>query len=126
MALRYITSNKAFSLLEVILAVAILSVGIVSILQAFSFSARVTGLSLDMIRASFLSEDKLQEIEFKEMMGKFDQIPQQFSEDAGKFGIQYSLNQLADSASLYQLDFNINWDRSGRKESINIATFLRK
>ncbi len=123
---RYVTSNKAFSLLEVILAVAILSVGIVSILQAFSFSARVTGLSLDIIRAVFLSEDKLQEIEFKEISGKLDQVPQQFDEDEGKFNIQYSVNQLAAAANLYQLDFDINWDRSGRQESITISTLLRK
>jgi len=124
--LRYVTSNKAFSLLEVILAVAILSVGIVSILQAFSFSARVTGLSLDMIRAVFLSEDKLQEIEFKEISGKLDQVPQQFNEDEGRFNIQYSISQLAATTDLYQLDFGINWNRSGRQESITISTLLRK
>jgi len=68
----------------------------------------------------------LQEIEFKEISGKLDQVPQQFNEDEGRFNIQYSISQLAATTDLYQLDFGINWNRSGRQESITISTLLRK
>ena len=62
MELNYKPQDKAFSLLELIVAVAILSVGITVVLQAISSSAAATGLSNDIINAVFLAKDKIQEL----------------------------------------------------------------
>ena len=64
--MRSVISNRAFSLIELFVAVAILAVGITTILQAMGHSARVTGLSGDIVSALLLAEDKIQELEFKE------------------------------------------------------------
>lgn len=123
MALNYCFKNKAFSLLELIIAVAILSVGIIACLQAISFSARVTGLSCDYIDAVFLAEDKIQELELKEKQNLLQEEEAKDSRD--KFNWNYSL-KLDPDLKLYRLNFYISWERLNRNESINIDTYLKQ
>ena len=116
--------DKGFSLLETIIAIGILSVGIITVLEAFSFSARVTGLSADMVSAVFISEDKLQELEYKEAKGKIKDEPDSASGQTGKFSWEYSLS-LDTALDLYKLDYRITWVKAGREEQISINTYLR-
>lgn len=118
------SNKKAFSLLEIVVAVGILSVGIVSVMQAFSFSAKAAGLSGEIVRAEFLAQDKMQEWEFKESRGWLAQEPPQAQGVSGKFQWKYDLN-FDNSLQLYKLNLGIFWQRSGRKEEISIDTYLR-
>lgn len=122
--LRYKCNKKAFSLLELVVAIGILSVGIVSVMQAFSFSAKAAGLSEDIVRAEFLAQDKMQEWEFKESRGWLAQEPSQAQGVSGKFQWKYNLN-FDNSLQLYKLNLGIFWQRSGRKEEISLDTYLR-
>lgn len=117
--------NKAFSLLEVIVSISILSIGIVSLLQAFSAALRSTGLSSDIINAVFLAEDKLEELEFKEIQKTINQEPDTASANSGKFTCQTRLDFLSD-LNLYVLDMAVKWQRSGKEEKITLNTYLRK
>jgi len=122
--LRFKLNNKAFSLLELIITIAILSAGITVMLQAISFSSRTTGLSNDIIRTVFLAEDKLQELEFKEKQGLISQEP------ALKVGISDKFHWKNDlifdpDLNLYKLNFTINWQRGNRNEEINSKTYLK-
>lgn len=125
MELNCCLKSKAFSLLEVIIAVSILSIGIVVILQAFSFSARLTGLSADIINAVFLSEDKIQELEFKAAQGLIDREPRQLKDKNNKFQWQYLLVP-EPSLNLYRLDFDVSWQRANRQEALKLTTYLRQ
>lgn len=122
--LRFSRNNKAFSLLELIITIAIISTGITVILQAFSFASRVAGLSSDIIRADFLAEDKLQELEFKEKQGLINQEPAQSSGLSDKFQWKSDL-EFAPVTSLYKLKFVINWQRLNSQEDITVNTYLR-
>lgn len=122
--LRYKPKNKGFSLLELIITIAILSAGITVILQAFSFSARVTGLSNDIVKAVFLLEDKLQELDFKEKQGLIRQEPSLNSGVSDKFQWKNELSFDPD-LNLYKLNFTINWQRAKENEEINVKTYLR-
>lgn len=117
--------NNAFSLLESIIAVAILSAGIVVILQAVAFSARLAGLSNDFVKAVFLAEDKIQELEFKEKQGFIDSEPAQAKDKKDKFEWGYSL-VLDPDLNLYRLDFAVNWQRASRQEALKLTTYLRR
>lgn len=64
-----VIGKKALSLIELLVAITILSVGIVTALQALSISSRVAGLSFKMTKEILLTEDKMQEEEFKEKRG---------------------------------------------------------
>lgn len=124
---RFPKKSRGFSLLEVIIGVAILSTGIVLILQALTFSARITGVSCDTVKAIFLAEDKWQEIDFK--VGK--KIIDKASSDSGQrdgddFKWSYELAALEDNPDLYKLDLNINWQRGSREEKLELNTWLLK
>lgn len=116
--------NKGFSLLELIITIAILASGITVILQAFSFSSRTTGLSNDIIKAVFLAEDKLQELDFEERQGLISQEPPENNGISDKFQWNNSL-VLDPDLNLYKLNFTISWQRAGRAEEINTKTYLK-
>ncbi|KPK98753.1 MAG: hypothetical protein AMJ95_02590 [Omnitrophica WOR_2 bacterium SM23_72] len=123
MASKYSTKNRGFSLLELIMAVAILSAGIVVVLQALSFCAQATGLSCDIISAVFLAEDKLQELEFQEAQGA---LRETFDKgDSGRFGWARSVIWIED-LNLYKTDIKISWQRQGRSQALEASTYLRK
>ena len=118
--------NKAFSLLEVIIAIAVLSIGIVFILQAMSFSARVAGLAVDVVSTSFIAQDKMQELEFAAKTNKTNilaQGPKQNEPD--RFKYNYTLVDL-DPLKLYEVKFDIDWQRAGRAQKISLNTYLTK
>lgn len=124
MGLNYSQNKSGFSLLELIIAIAILTTGIIVVLQAFSYSARITGLSSDIIQAVSLTQDKMQELEFKEKQGLLTQEPSEVEGKEGKFEWQYLLEADTD-LKLYNLNFSIWWQRANRKEEIILNTFLK-
>lgn len=117
--------KRAFSLLELLVAITILSVGIVTVLQALSVSSRVAALSFDLVNANFLAENKMQEWEFKEKRGFLSKEPPAAEDKIGKFTWQYALNNLEPDLKLYHLNFNLSWERAKRQEKINLNTYLR-
>lgn len=117
--------KKALTLFELMITVAILGAGIISVMQAFSYSARIAGLCSDITRAVFIAEDKLQELEFKERRGELASEPPSVTAESGKFswGLQLAPD---DALKLYRLDFLLAWQRMGRKEEVAINTYLKK
>ncbi len=124
MGLSYNLKSNAFSLLELIIATAVLSIGIIVVLQAFSFAARTAMFSCDMIKAVFLSQDKMQELEFKEKQGLLEEEPSGTEGRAGKFQWKTEL-KADDNLSLYKFNFVVAWERANRTEEINLSTYLR-
>lgn len=117
-------NNKGFSLLELVVAIAVLTAGITAVLQALSYSARITGLSCDITNAVFLAGDKMQEFELKEKMKIINKQPAELNEKKDKFTLSYTLNPDS-TANLYGLQFDISWQRAGREEKLNLQTYLK-
>ena len=115
-------------MLELIIAVAILSIGIIVVLQALSFCARVTGLSCDYINAVFLGEDKIQELEFNvsQKLIDLDKELTKTGVENDKFNWEYQLLDLKPDLNLYKLNFKIMWERLNRNEIIDVNTYLRQ
>ena len=116
--------KRSFSFVELLVATAILSIGMVIILQALSVTSRVAGLTFDIVNATFLGENKMQEWEFWEKRGEIDRQPEENEGTVGKFGFRYALNLNRD-LQLYHLNFNITWKRANRQEETNLNTYLR-
>jgi len=124
-ALRKRTGAKgAFSFVELLVASAILAVGIVTILQALSFTSRIAGLTFDIVNGVFVCEDKMQELEFIERRGIVGDQPREGTGTIDKFNWQYSLD-LDHDLRLYRLNFNLAWNRTSREENLNLYTYLR-
>ena len=120
-----ITNNKAFSLLELIIAIAILSVGITAVLQAVSYSTSVAGLSCDMISAVMLAEDNLQELEYKESNKLLSGEAADCSGTLDRFNWSRTLEPEED-LDLYRLKFSVNWQKRNKQEGFTVDTYLRK
>jgi prepilin-type N-terminal cleavage/methylation domain-containing protein len=117
--------NKgAFSLLELVVAIALLSISLAVIIQAFSFSAKAAGLSGDITRAALLGQDKLQEWEFKEQRGSLGQEAPEAQDASGKFQWVSRLNFNPD-LEMFKLGLTISWLRAEQKEEFSLATYLR-
>jgi prepilin-type N-terminal cleavage/methylation domain-containing protein len=116
--------DKAFSLLELLISIAILSIGITVALQALSFSSRVTGLTLDMVKAVFLAEDKIQELEFYEKQKLTSSLAAEVNESQDKFAWAYRIWPEPEF-SLLRLDFEVVWQRANRNEKIELSTYLK-
>lgn len=122
--------TKGFSLLELIIAIAILSVGIVTVLEALSFTSRAAGLACDIIKASFLAEDKIQELGFKETQKLVISLPPEDSKEEGKFLWKYTLTpdtllSIPNVVGLYKLDFNIAWQKAAKERNLILSAYLR-
>ncbi|KPK97218.1 MAG: hypothetical protein AMJ95_10185 [Omnitrophica WOR_2 bacterium SM23_72] len=105
------------------MALAILSAGIVVVLQALSFCAQATGLSCDIVAAVFLAEDKIQELEFQEAQ---EALRETFEKgDSGRFSWARSVI-LDQDLNLYKTDIKISWQRQGRIQALEASTYLRK
>ncbi len=116
--------NRAFSLLEVVFVVALLSIGMTAIIRAFSFSARVAGYSCDMIAASFFAEDIFQELEFSERRAKINEQPSEGLFRRGKFEGRYTIIPVPDW-SICRLELVVKWLRANKEETIEFNTYLR-
>lgn len=125
MALSWNSKAQAFSLVELVISIAILSVGITVVLQALSFSARMSGLSCDIINAVFLAEDKLQELEFKEKQNLIDKQPVEVKGKSSKFDWVYAL-VFEPKFNLYKLQFDVSWQAATRKEELVLNTYLMR
>jgi prepilin-type N-terminal cleavage/methylation domain-containing protein len=120
---RQLRKNKGFSLLELVITVAILAVGIVAILQALTYSIKVTGTACDTVRAVFLAEDLAQELEFKEKNNLLDKVSSDHGE-VDKFKWNYDLSVNPGQNVLYDLELAVSWQRLNRSEKVELFTWL--
>lgn len=65
--------NQGFTLIEVIVSLAIIGVGIVAVLQLFSGGLRSIKVSDDYLRAAILAQNKMKELEIKYSYFKSDE-----------------------------------------------------
>lgn len=115
--------KRAFSLVELLVAIVILSIGIVTALQALSAASRIAALSSDIVNATFLIENKMQEWQYKEKHRLIAKEPLTAEQNLGKFSWHTAIN-LSRDLNLYQLNSNLSWERANRQEKINLNTYL--
>lgn len=117
-------ARRGFSMLELVIAIAVISISLVTALEAFSYSTNIAKLSGELENALFFAEDKLQELESKEQKKRLTQSPLAGSDFSGKFQRSYSLSKIAEQ-DIYRLDLEVSWARSKGREKINAATYLK-
>ena len=120
------SSAKGFSLLEVLVAVAILTGGILTVLGAISFSIRVGALSAARMEACLRAEDHLSEARFMESKNRLPESEDQILTDGR--GARFSLSPLPESSGsqkLHQLTLDVYWKSSGHEERLRFTELFR-
>lgn len=114
-------SNKAFSLLEVIISVAILSTAIVFIFRAFTMVLASVRFSQNITLACFLAEDKLWRLENKFPL---TDTSQEETLRNIKFEYNHELTK-TDTPELKQLKFTVSWiEKRENPYAIEFFTYL--
>jgi len=119
--------NKAFTLLEVLIALAILSTAIVFIFRSFTSSFSSTKFSQNITLACFFAENKIWELE-QEQKAKIGPIESQQGNQKlqGKdFKWSYQAKRLGNSNLVY-LEFIVYWQENLREKeySLEFDTYL--
>jgi prepilin-type N-terminal cleavage/methylation domain-containing protein len=118
-------SNRAFSLLEVLITAAILSSAVIFIFRAFAASLSAAKFSQNITLGCFLSEAKIWEISQQQKDSAMVLGRQQARE--GVFNWEAELSQL-EELGLAQLDFKLSWKEKAREADyvMDFLTYLRE
>lgn len=113
-------SNKAFSLAEVLISVAVLSTAIVVILRSFTASLSSVRFSQNITLACFLTKNKLWEI------GQKYKVDSSALKDAGSeliqdrnFNWEYEISD-TEISGLKQLKFIVSWKEKAREKEYSL------
>ncbi len=119
-------SNDGFSLLEVIVALAIMAMGFVTVLQLFSGSIRSVSLSEQYLKGTTLAHSKLGELEVNNYsVTEYEGI---FPDEKNyRWQLQVSphtspLNSKEDNIQLSEVTLNVLWEDAGKTRDVEIST----
>jgi len=124
-AYRIVASSKGFTLLEILVALAILATAVTIIFQLFSASLRNIAVSEDVVAASVRAEAKMREVLSKEELTEDSWTEN--TDDGYTFAVNISetLQQKTDSLSiqLLQIDVAITWTKNTKERSLRLKTY---
>ena len=119
-------NNDGFSLLEVIVALAIMAMGFVTVLQLFSGSIRSVSLSEQYLKGTTLAHSKLGELEVNNYSAsEFEGI---FPDEKNyQWQLEISphtspLNSKENNIQLSEVTLNVLWEEAGKTRDIEIST----
>ena len=119
-------SNDGFSLLEVIVALAIMAMGFVTVLQLFSGSIRSVSLSEQYLKGTTLAHSKLGELEVNNYsVTEYEGI---FPDEKNyRWQLQVSphtssLNSKEHNIQLSEVTLNVLWEDAGKTRDVEIST----
>jgi general secretion pathway protein I len=115
---------SGFTLLEVLVALAIVGIAVTAILQLFSSNLRVISASEDHVRASLMAEARMREIIDGEAL--VEKVWTETTSDGYRVDVAVSRVQTARAetigATLLQVDLSLSWRRGARNRTINLKT----
>ncbi|HDM38018.1 MAG TPA: type II secretion system protein [Candidatus Omnitrophica bacterium] len=139
-------TKQGFTLLEVMVAVAILSLGLSVVIHSFSTSLQALDTSLNLSKVALLAQKKLSEIELEDFLtegltsGEFEEDYSDFSwqveihplrieediwqmiEETGE-SIEM-LTELENNPVLYQVTITISWQTGDHERNMRFVTYL--
>lgn len=117
--------DKGFTLIEIMFAVVMLSFGLVLVLRSFATSLEGIKRAEKVKVASYLLEEKMEEI--KEKTREEDGIPRGnlFGEPNQDYKWDLSINQSDVSKDLNEVKLVISWQEGKNQRSIFATTYLQ-
>jgi len=123
------SKNKGFTLLEVMLAVAVLSLGLVMVVRSFATSLRAIKISHNFLVANLLLEERIwHKLEEERRTGGIipDEEQGEFAPPFEDFGYKISFEKQEDLPSLYKSTFEVFWQQRKSEWGTACVTYLRR
>ena len=124
--LQWIQNTKGSLLVEVLLAVVILSVSLTLIIQSMASSLRATVYSTGYSMALLLMENRLFHILYLPVTGAYAQESGQFPQPYNRYHYDLTISGLTGSEDLKkisQVDLDVSWSAKGAEKKISLATY---
>lgn len=130
-AKRFFKGKKAFSFIEAMVAIGILSVGIVFIFKAFFVCLDTYNHLTYRFYALNLLNNKIARAQV--FMNAFNQIPLDLSRETRTLTIDRRpvifessmvIRELKDLNGIYQLDFNVSWEERNRTIGLSRSSYI--
>jgi Tfp pilus assembly protein PilV len=110
---------RGFLLLEALIAIAILSLGIASLFSAYGWSLRSIETSRDHLRAAYLLEEKIWELE---RAGAAP--PSGAAEDPDLGPVAWTASNSSEAEAWTRWDLTLSWGRGERKRELSASACL--
>jgi len=129
-----LSAKQGFTLMEVLVALAVLSLGLVLVLQIISASLQAEGLSNFLTKATFLAQEKLAEqfmsdySELKDASGDFGETHPGFNWETKitSINLSHPENLDPDEDELRKIELNISWKVRNKLQKLNMVTFVAR
>jgi len=125
-------NNKGFSLLELIIAIAVLAVGLVGVLQIFPIGLRASQRAGMMTKAAFLAQNKIEDVK----LAGFDAITElppkiPLSGRDGDFEWAIKIDEIAPegveaSEDMRKITVTLTWPERNTTRSKEFITYVTK
>lgn len=120
-----LNSTKGFTLLEVLVALAILATAVTIIFQLFSASLRNIGVSEDVVLATVKAEAKLREVLSSEEL--IEDSWSETTDDGYTFAVNITetLQEKTDTlpVQVLQIDLAVSWLKNSKTRTLRLKTF---
>lgn len=126
------TKDSGFTLLEVMIAIAILGISVVLTMQLFAGALSSTALSRHYTEATFLARHKLEELGLDDQLKSGNQSGD-FEGDYEKYSWQaevspfalpqpIEMNEEAARPELLQIKLLVSWEERGKTQKVELVT----
>jgi len=118
----------AFSLVEVVISIAILSVGLIGAIRVFPVGLRASQRAELLSRATLAAERTVESLKLR----SWDELPLGESTSREEpFDLAVSIDQptpegVADSSRLKRISVTVSWTQEGRPRSLSVVTYVRR
>ena len=120
-----VASSKGFTLLEILVALAILATAVTIIFQLFSAGLRNIAVSEDVVSAAVRAEAKMREVLSNEELTENSWTETTTDGYTFAVNITEALQEKTDSlpVQVLQIDLAITWTKNSKERSLHLKTF---
>jgi type II secretion system protein I len=120
-----VASNNGFTLLEILVALAILATAVTIIFQLFSAGLRNIAVSEDVVSAAVRAEAKMREVLSNEELTENSWTETTTDGYTFAVNITEALQEKTDSlpVQVLQIDLSITWTKNTRERSLRLKTY---
>jgi prepilin-type N-terminal cleavage/methylation domain-containing protein len=120
-----VASNKGFTLLEILVALAILATAVTIIFQLFSAGLRNVAVSEDVVSAAIRAEAKMREVLSNEELTENSWTETTTDGYTFAVNITEALQEKTDSlpVQVLQVDLAITWTKNSKERSLRLKTY---